>query len=41
MNEGIGWGSVFLGLVLIFFGSKSFLQHSLQAKKQKNYKDDN
>lgn len=34
MNDGVGWGSVFLGLVLIVIGSRSYLQHSALAKKQ-------
>lgn len=34
MEGGAGWGSVFLGLVLIFFGSKFFLQYPNQTKKR-------
>ncbi len=41
INDGVGWGSVFLGLVLIFFGSKSFLQHSAKIRKQEQTRNDN
>jgi uncharacterized membrane-anchored protein len=34
MDGGAGWGSIFLGLVLIFFGSKFFLQSPGKAKRQ-------
>lgn len=40
MNDGVGWGSVFLGLVLIFFGSKFFLQNPAKAKKQEVDRED-
>jgi hypothetical protein len=40
MEGGAGWGSVFLGLVLIFFGSKFFLQYPSQAKKQERDREE-
>ena len=40
MDGGAGWGSVFLGLVLIFFGSKFFLQYPAKAKKQERDREE-
>ena len=40
MDGGAGWGSVFLGLVLIFFGSKAFLQSPNKVKKQGHDRDE-
>jgi len=40
MAGGAGWGSVFLGLVLIFFGSKSFLQSPAREKSRREDKGD-
>lgn len=40
MTGGAGWGSVFLGLVLIFFGSKSFLQRPAGEKQRSREKGD-
>ncbi|MCF8030098.1 MAG: hypothetical protein K9K39_04305 [Desulfohalobiaceae bacterium] len=40
MAGGAGWGSVFLGVVLIFFGSKSFLQSPAREKPRRGEKGD-
>jgi len=40
MDGGAGWGSIFLGLVLIFFGSKFFLQNPTQGKKEDRDRDE-
>ncbi|MEF8823733.1 MAG: hypothetical protein V5A14_01675 [Desulfohalobiaceae bacterium] len=40
MDGGAGWGSVFLGLVLIFFGSKFFMQQPAQAKKRERDREE-
>ena len=40
MSDGVGWGSVFLGLLLIFFGSKALLQQPARARRQERQKED-
>ncbi len=40
MSDGVGWGSVFLGAVLIFFGSRAYLQAPARAKKQEHNRDE-